>query len=104
MRFTFAVGLLALPLALAESFKSVIVTFPKGTPDSVVLKAKESLVASGGVVTHEYHLIKYDFKWGFAADAPVSALNTLSTQDVKYCPTIEEDKIVTANGDYEAAV
>ncbi|KAJ5145670.1 uncharacterized protein N7515_000234 [Penicillium bovifimosum] len=99
MRFTFAVGLLALPLALAESFKSVVVTFPKGTPDSVVIQAKESLVASGGVITHEYHLIN-----GFAADAPVSALNTLSTQDVKYSPTIEEDKIVNAYGDYEAAI
>jgi len=41
-------SLLALiPLALAaKSLKSVIVTFPKGTPDSVINQAKDSLVAS----------------------------------------------------------
>jgi hypothetical protein len=37
---------------------------------------------------------------GFAAEAPVKALQTLSTQDAAYKPTIEEDKIVTVNGDY----
>jgi hypothetical protein len=37
---------------------------------------------------------------GFAAEAPVNALQTLSTQDAAYKPTIEEDKIVTVNGDY----
>lgn len=45
MKLTFA-ALLVLPLALAGSLKSVIVTFPKGTPDSVVNQAKVSLVAS----------------------------------------------------------
>lgn len=45
MKLTFAT-LLVLPLALAGSLKSVIVTFPKGTPDSVVNQAKVSLVAS----------------------------------------------------------
>lgn len=36
-----------LPLALAaKSLKSVIVTFPEGTPDSVINQAKDSLVAS----------------------------------------------------------
>jgi hypothetical protein len=30
----------------------------------------------------------------------VNALQTLSIQDAAYKPTIEEDKIVTANGDY----
>jgi hypothetical protein len=37
---------------------------------------------------------------GFAAEAPVNALQTLSTQDAAYKPTIEEDKIVSINGDY----
>ncbi|KAJ5164735.1 uncharacterized protein N7500_006565 [Penicillium coprophilum] len=98
MKLTFA-ALLALPLALAGSLKSVVVTFPKGTPDSVVSQAKASLVASGGVITHEYHLIN-----GFAAEAPVNALQSLSTQDTRYSPNIEEDKVVSAYGDYEAAV
>ncbi|KAJ5319392.1 hypothetical protein MYU51_017489 [Penicillium brevicompactum] len=92
------IALMALPLALAASLKSVVVTFPKGTPDSVITQAKHSLVASGGVITHEYSLIN-----GFAAEAPDSALHTLSTQDTKYQPEIEEDKIVNANGEYAAA-
>lgn len=41
---------------------------------------------------------------GFAAEAPVSALQTLSTQDAQYKPNIEEDKVVSAYGDYAAAV
>jgi hypothetical protein len=59
-------------------------------------------------------LIKYDLDFhfspistnhdssGFAAEAPASALQTLSTQDAKYNPNIEEDKVVNANGDYAA--
>ncbi|KAJ5833131.1 hypothetical protein N7474_001442 [Penicillium riverlandense] len=85
-----------LPLALAaKSLKSVVVTFPEGTPDSVIDHAKDSLVASGGIITHEYHLIK-----GFAAEAPVKSLETLSAQDSEYKPNIEEDKVVTIDGDY----
>lgn len=47
MKF-YATALLALlPLALAaKSLKSVIVTFPKGTPSSVIAQAKDSLVAA----------------------------------------------------------
>ncbi|KAJ5874493.1 uncharacterized protein N7529_002923 [Penicillium soppii] len=97
MRYSIAAALLTLPLALTASLKSVVITFPNGTPESVITQAKNSLVASGGVITHEYHLIN-----GFAAEAPASALQTLSTQDAKYNPNIEEDKIVNANGEYKA--
>ena len=31
----------------------------------------------------------------------MNALQTLSTQDTQYKPEIEEDKIVSINGDYE---
>lgn len=50
MKLTFAT-LLVLPLALAGSLKSVIITFPKGTPDSVVDQAKACLVASVCIVS-----------------------------------------------------
>jgi hypothetical protein len=48
MKISLAAILLgALPMVLAAKvLKSVIVTFPKGTPDSVVTQAKDSLVAS----------------------------------------------------------
>jgi hypothetical protein len=35
---------------------------------------------------------------GFAAEAPVKCLDTLSAQSSEYNPTIEEDQIVSANG------
>jgi hypothetical protein len=50
MKLTLAT-LLVLPLALAGSLKSVIITFPKGTPDSVVDQAKACLVASVCIVS-----------------------------------------------------
>lgn len=48
MKLFLATALLGLlPVALAvKSLKSVIVTFPNDTPDSVITSAKESLVAS----------------------------------------------------------
>ncbi|KAJ5888847.1 hypothetical protein N7495_008888 [Penicillium taxi] len=86
-----------IPLALAtKSLKSVIITFPEGTPDRLISEAKESLVASGGVITHEYTLIN-----GFAAEAPVDTLQTLSTESTEFKPIIEEDDVVTINGEYE---
>jgi hypothetical protein len=55
------------------------------------------------IFTSQEKLSNYDSS-GFAAEAPASALQTLSTQDAKYNPNIEEDKIVNANGDYAAGV
>ncbi|KAJ5476972.1 hypothetical protein N7539_007116 [Penicillium diatomitis] len=96
MKFFLIAMLSLLPVALAaKSLKSVVISFPKGTPSSVVDKAKDAIVASGGVITHEYHLFP-----GFSAEAPVNTLQTLSTQDATYKPNIEVDKIVTANGEY----
>lgn len=39
--------------------KSVLITYPKDTPDSVVNQAKKAIVDAGGLITHEYTLIKY---------------------------------------------
>lgn len=41
------------PLALAaKTLKSVIVTFPDGTPDSVINQAKDSIVAAVCLASH----------------------------------------------------
>ncbi|GAQ11060.1 hypothetical protein ALT_8381 [Aspergillus lentulus] len=40
-----------LPLALA---KSILVTYPQDTPDSVIKDAQNSIVQGGGRITHEY--------------------------------------------------
>lgn len=52
--------------------------------------------------SHRYflHCLSNDLSSGFAAEAPVNALQTLSTQDAAYKPNIEEDKVVSANGDF----
>ena len=38
--------------------KAVIVTYPEDTPDHVLDKAMEAIEAAGGMITHEYKLIK----------------------------------------------
>lgn len=50
MKFLLTALLALLPLALAvKSLKSVIVTFPDGTPARVIDQAKDSLVAAVGL-------------------------------------------------------
>ncbi len=39
--------------------KSVIITYPPETPDSVLDQAKRAIEDGGGIITHEYQLIKY---------------------------------------------
>ena len=56
-----AFGLLAASLAIVPGVlaKSAIVFFEdKNTPDSVIQKAKDDIIADGGEITHEYTIIK----------------------------------------------
>lgn len=56
MKFLFTALLALLPLALAaKSLKSVIITFPNGTPDRVIDQAKDSLVAAVGFAYLHIH-------------------------------------------------
>lgn len=43
--------------------KSIIVTFPEGTPEDVVTRAKDEIRQAGGVVTHDYKLFKCVSAW-----------------------------------------
>jgi hypothetical protein len=38
--------------------KSVIVTYPEDTPNHVLDQAMQAIEAAGGMITHEYKLIK----------------------------------------------
>ncbi|KAF3071109.1 hypothetical protein GL218_00873 [Daldinia childiae] len=69
--------------------KSVIVSFPSGTTDDIVNRAKDDIRKAGGVITHEYQLIK-----GFAAKAPQKILETVSAWSAEYNAVIEEDQVV----------
>ncbi|KAF2826375.1 hypothetical protein CC86DRAFT_406651 [Ophiobolus disseminans] len=74
---------------MAANDKSVIMSWPNGTPDSVVQTAKQAIIDAGGVITHEYNIIK-----GFACHGPASIFEKVSTMDANHKPEIEEDGIV----------
>jgi hypothetical protein len=54
MLFTFVLGVLSAQVPQ----KAVIVTYPEDTPDYVLDKAMAAIEAAGGMITHEYKLIK----------------------------------------------
>jgi hypothetical protein len=57
MRFTLTalfVALLATFTMAAAPHKSVIMSWPKDTPDSVVEAAKKAIIEAKGTITHEY--------------------------------------------------
>jgi hypothetical protein len=51
-----ALGAVVLGAQLPQ--KAVIVSYPNDTPDSVLNQAKDAIKAAGGMITHEYKLIK----------------------------------------------
>ncbi|KAI1382738.1 uncharacterized protein F4822DRAFT_435116 [Hypoxylon trugodes] len=69
--------------------KSVIVSFPSETTDDIVNRAKDDIRKAGGVITHEYQLIK-----GFAAKAPQKIIETVSAWSAEFHATVEEDQVV----------
>lgn len=71
--------------------KSVIVSFPTETTDDILNRAKDDIRNAGGIITHEYQLIK-----GFAAKAPQKILESVSAWSAEYHGVIEEDQIVEA--------
>ncbi|KAJ2904953.1 Protease propeptide/inhibitor [Zalerion maritima] len=93
MKFTtiFAAALAATQGAFAADIqKSVIVTYDMSTPDSIVNAAMDSIKSAGGIVTHEYKLIK-----GFSAKAPEKILHSVQTWGNRYNALIEEDEVVS---------
>ena len=38
--------------------KAVIISYPNETPDHILDQAKDAIKAAGGMITHEYKLIK----------------------------------------------
>jgi hypothetical protein len=73
--------------------KSVLITYPPETPDSVVTQAKQAIIDDGGIVTHEYTLIK-----GFAAKVGEKILGSVSAWGQQYQVLVEEDQEVHRMG------
>ncbi|KAI9730928.1 MAG: hypothetical protein M1818_008002 [Claussenomyces sp. TS43310] len=80
-------------LAVTAPQKAVIVTYPANTPNSVIDQAMNAIKSAGGIITHEYKLIK-----GFAAKAPEKVLETVSAWGVEYNAVVEDDGLVQTNG------
>ncbi|KAK4228403.1 hypothetical protein QBC38DRAFT_475189 [Podospora fimiseda] len=81
---TFFSGVIAVDIQ-----KSVLISYPADTPDSIVTQAKKAIVEAGGIITHEYTLIK-----GFAAKVGEKVLDSVSAWGEDYKVTIEEDEEV----------
>lgn len=45
-------------LSTVSPQKSVIISYPDNTPNDVVKQAMDAIKAAGGIITHEYKLIK----------------------------------------------
>ncbi|KAI1809873.1 hypothetical protein GGS20DRAFT_590158 [Poronia punctata] len=73
--------------------KAIIMTFPKDTADDIVNRAMADIRDAGGVITHEYKIIK-----GFAAKAPQKILDTVRIWSSDYHAVIEEDQMVEISG------
>jgi len=85
--------LTTLVAAVAQPQKSVIISFPSDTPYSVIEQAKEAVLNAGGVITHEYKIIK-----GFACTASAKAFEMVNALNTNYLPNIEEDQVISIAG------
>jgi len=95
MKLTFLPVLAVIATAMAVNLpqKAVIVSYPNDTPDSIVDQAKDAIKAAGGMITHEYKLIK-----GFAAKSPAKVLESIQIWGNDYHAVIEEDQMVSISG------
>ncbi|KAK3719638.1 hypothetical protein LTR37_004175 [Vermiconidia calcicola] len=98
MKFTFTFILLAFLAVFAAAAhpqqQPVVVSYPKDTPQSVIDKAMAAIKQAGGVITHEYSLIK-----GFAAKASEEALDTIQSLGNQHDVVIEKDQMVHTQDD-----
>jgi hypothetical protein len=82
-----AITALVLAVAPAVFAKSVVVSFKKGTSQSVVDEAKTKYKEAGGRITHEFHLIN-----GFAAEVPDEGIASVSSWGEEHDMLVEDDK------------
>jgi len=88
---TLLFALFAVAMAAAPQ-RQMLFTYPKDTPISVMDEAKDTIRNGGGMVTHEFDLIK-----GFIATTTTKALEQIKTLSSQWIPNVEDDGIVSAN-------
>ncbi|KAF2118932.1 hypothetical protein BDV96DRAFT_643098 [Lophiotrema nucula] len=79
-------------MAAVAPLKSVIISFPKGTPGNVVEQAIQTVKDSGGEITHVYNIIQ-----GFSANVPDTGLEQVQTLGQAFNMVVEEDQLVQTN-------
>ncbi|CAG8975551.1 hypothetical protein HYALB_00005619 [Hymenoscyphus albidus] len=96
MKFATSLSVLALAavaLGATVPHKAVIVSYPDETPDEIIQEAMAAIKSAGGLITHEYKLIK-----GFAAKAPAKILEQVQALGNDYHVVVEEDQMVSIVG------
>ncbi|KAI1003835.1 hypothetical protein K3495_g4370 [Podosphaera aphanis] len=79
--------------------KSVIVSFPEMTPQSVVDECKNQIIKEGGVIVHQYQIIK-----GFFAIVSSPMLDAIGKLDDVWKANIEDVHDVTASSQMSSGV
>ncbi|KAI9670148.1 MAG: hypothetical protein M1817_004485 [Caeruleum heppii] len=93
IRTVIAIATVAFAVAAsATELHPIVVSYPHQTPESVLTQAKQAIEAAGGVITHEYDLIR-----GFAAKAPNEALEMVKAWGEQYDADVEYDQIISIN-------
>ncbi|KAI9669899.1 MAG: hypothetical protein M1831_006934 [Alyxoria varia] len=87
------IGLLIVAVMARVNDKSIIVTYPEETPDSVIEQAKADIKMDHGEITHEYKLIK-----GFAAKVSEDTLQQVHATGQKHKAHVEKDQQLHAQG------
>ncbi|KXT17384.1 hypothetical protein AC579_3875 [Pseudocercospora musae] len=80
--------LAAFALASEPLTNQIIVSYPKGTPPSVLDQAKKAVLDAGGVLIYEYTLIE-----GFAAKVSAKIMDDIRTLGANYNVLIEQDQV-----------
>ena len=57
--FLTLLALVALVAAATQPQKSVIITWSSDTPSHVIDQARDAILNAGGIITHEYKILKY---------------------------------------------
>jgi spermidine/putrescine-binding protein len=56
--FLTLLSLLAFAAAATQPQKSVIITWPSDAPDHIIDAARDAIESAGGVITHEYKILR----------------------------------------------
>ena len=61
LKYLAVLGLIPAAIGIAVQ-KPVVITYPEDTPNSVLDQAKQAIIDAGGIITHEYQLLKYIYQ------------------------------------------